>query len=165
METASIVASDEYVIAEISDYERERGKPMPSKTHAVTQENLLDVFIPYKHLYRRLPELTLRLNGEKFVPDISLYPRNASDWYENEIEMTLPPLLTIEIVSPSQSIDEMSIKAEKYIAAGVRSVWLVLPSLAGVMILHAGRKARFFSEGDLIDDELDIRFPIDEVFL
>jgi hypothetical protein len=36
--------------------------------------------------------------------------------------------------------------------------------LAGVMVLQSGRKARFFSEGELVDDMLEIRLPIDDVF-
>ncbi len=149
---------------EMSDYERERGKQTPSKVHAATQTNVLDALARYKKQYRRLTEISLRLDGEKFVPDIALYAAHASDWHENESEMTLPPLLCIEVVSPTQSIDEMKEKADKYFAAGVRSVWLVLPALAGVMVLHANTKARFFSEGELLDNELGIGIPVDEVF-
>ncbi|MFY7998078.1 MAG: Uma2 family endonuclease [Candidatus Kapaibacteriota bacterium] len=168
METAQMLAEtpiETSIYSEaISAYELERGKPMPNKQHAATQENLIDVLLRYKHLYRRLPELSLRLHGEKFVPDIALYPRSASDWHEPEKEMTIPPLLAIEIVSPSQSMDEMKVKADKYLAAGVKSVWLVFPALAGVMVFHEGRKAHFFSDGELLDDVLDIRVLIDEVF-
>lgn len=148
----------------LSEYELDRGKPIPNKQHSITQANLLDVLLRYKQQYKRLPELSLRLLGEKFVPDIALYATTASDWHQPETEMTLPPLLAIEIVSPSQTMEEMTIKAHKYIAAGVRSVWLVLPLLAGVMVLHTGQKTRFFSEGNLVDEELGIEIPIDEVF-
>jgi Uma2 family endonuclease len=148
----------------LSEYEIERGKPMPTMPHAVTHENLMDAFLPYKHLYRRLPEISLRLDGMKFVPDIALYPRNAADWSGRDVEMTFPPTLAIEILSPSQSIDEMKEKADKYFAAGTRSVWLVIPALAGVMVLHPQRKAKFFSEGELVDDALDIRINVEEIF-
>jgi Uma2 family endonuclease len=164
METVQTLHPASMAEEEISEYEIERGKPMPSKVHATTQTNVLDALVRYKKQYRRLTELSLRLQGEKLVPDIALYAEDASDWHENEIEMTLPPLLSIEIVSPSQSIDEMKEKADKYFAAGVRSVWLVLPALAGVMVLHPEEKARFYSDGEIIDDALGIRIPVDEVF-
>jgi len=164
METAPMLAEMDVAEQPLSEYELERGKPMPNKQHAVTQANLLDALLPYKVRYKRLPELSVRLEGDKYVPDIALYPIDASDWHIPENEMTLPPLLAIEIVSPSQSIDEMKEKADKYLAAGVKSVWLVLPALAGVMVLQSGRKARFFSEGELVDDMLEIRLPIDDVF-
>jgi Uma2 family endonuclease len=168
METAQILAGkpiDTSTDSETtSDYERERGKPMPSKLHAAIQGNLMDALSPYKQDFKRLPELSLRLQGEKFVPDISLYPIGASDWSVQELEMTLAPLVTIEIVSPAQSIDDMKRKADKYLAAGVKSVWLVLPALGGIMALHTGKKARFFSEEELVDDVVGIRIPLDEVF-
>ncbi len=164
METTELAQPAPYQAKGLSDYEIERGKPMPSKVHATTQTNVIVALAKYKKQYRQLTELSLRLQGEKLVPNIALYAEDASDWHENEIEMTLPPLLSVEIVSPSQSIDEMKEKADKYFAAGVRSVWLVLPALAGVMVLHAGERARFFSEGDIVDDALGIRIPVDEVF-
>jgi Uma2 family endonuclease len=154
----------DFAEATLSDYELERGKPMPNKKHAVTQGNLMDALLPYKADYKRLPELSIRLEGQKYVPDIALYGLYASDWNEPETEMMIPPLLAIEIVSPSQSVDEMKAKADQYLAAGVKSVWLVFPALAGIMILQAERKPRFFSEGELVDEALDIRIVIDEVF-
>lgn len=163
-ETSIAAEASSLLGEEVSDYERERGKPMPSKVHAATQTNVIIALARYKKQYKQLTELSLRLDGEKLVPDIALYALSASDWHENESEMTLAPLLCIEIVSPTQSIDEMKEKADKYFAAGVRSVWLVLPALAGVMVLHANTKARFFSEGDLLDNELGISIPVDEVF-
>lgn len=122
---------------EISDYEMERGKPMPSKLHSVIQANLSYLLkCLYKSRFRALSELAIRLDGNKYVPDICLYSVDASNWHEEEIEMTEPPLLAIQIESPRQSTYEMKEKADTYLAAGVRSVWIVLPALAGVMVLH-----------------------------
>jgi Uma2 family endonuclease len=164
METAQML--DEAEIAEtISDYELERGKPMPSKLHSAIQTNIAtSLKYNHKHRFKVLSELSIRLLGDKYVPDIALYDKNASDWREEEIEMTVPPLLAIEIESPSQSTNEMTEKAHQYLAAGVQSVWLVMPALGGIMLFHNGRKPRFVADGDLVDDVLDIRIAIDEVF-
>jgi Uma2 family endonuclease len=149
----------------LSDYELQRGKPMPSKLHSVIQTNIATFLkYGYKPQYQVLTELSIRLQGNKYVPDIALYDKNASNWQEEEIEMTLPPLLAIEIESPSQATDEMKAKADKYLSAGVRSVWLVMPALAGVMVLHSAAKARFFSDGDVVDEVLSIRIPVGEIF-
>jgi Uma2 family endonuclease len=168
METAERAYRAESRSEELSDYETERGKPMPSKRHSLIQTNIgTAIKNRYKRQYRTMSELSMRLHGEKFVPDLAVYPFDASDWSKEEIEMTLTPLLIVEIESPSQSTDEMKEKADKYFAAGVRSVWLVLPALAGVMVLHPESKSRFFSEGeivDVVDDVLNIRIPVDEVF-
>ncbi|MFY8000645.1 MAG: Uma2 family endonuclease [Candidatus Kapaibacteriota bacterium] len=164
METAEALPISSVLEEELSEYEIERGKPTPSKVHAATQTNVIIALAKYKRQYKQLTELSLRLLGDELVPDIALYAHDASDWHKSEIEMTLPPLLAIEIVSPSQSIDEMKEKADKYFAAGVHSVWLVLPALAGVMVLDPSEKVRFYSDGEVIDDALGIRIPVDEVF-
>lgn len=165
METAHIHQPASLMEKEMSEYEIERGKPMPSKLHSLIQMNIgFAIKARYKFQYRVLSELSIRLDGDKFVPDISIYSLDASDWHEEEIEMTEPPLLAIEIESPSQSTDDMKAKADKYLAAGVRSVWLVLPALAGVMVLHDGEKAQFYSDGEIMDDALGIRIPVEEVF-
>ncbi len=39
----------------------------------------------------------------------------------------LPPLLAVEIASPSQSRPELAIKAQFYLSVGVKMVWLVWP--------------------------------------
>jgi hypothetical protein len=44
---------------ERTDYEIERGKPMPSKVHAATQTNVIDSLARYKKQYRRLTEISL----------------------------------------------------------------------------------------------------------
>lgn len=169
METAQMLAETPIETSiyggTISDYELERGKPAPSKLHAVIQSNIAtSLQYRYKPQFRLLMEIDLRLFGKKYVPDIALYDKNSSDWREEEIEMTLPPLLAVEIESPSQATDEMKSKADKYLAAGVKSVWLVMPALGGVMVFHSGAKARFYSDGDVIDDALDIRIPVEEIF-
>ncbi len=169
METAEILAEtpiETSIYGEIiSDYELERGKPMPSKFHAIIQSNLgFYLRSRYNSRFKILTELSIRLQSKKYVPDIALYDKDASDWREEEIEMTLPPLLTVEIESPSQGTNEMKAKADKYLAAGVKSVWLVMPALGGVMVFHAGTKARFYSDGDVIDDVVSIRIPVDEIF-
>lgn len=138
---------------------------MPSKLHSAIQSNVSFVLRHnYTSRFKILPELSVRLLGNKYVPDIALYDKDASDWRVEEIEMTAPPLLAIEIESPSQSTNQMTEKAHQYLAAGVKSVWLVFPALAGVMVYHKGRKPRFVADGDLVDDVLDIRIAIDEVF-
>jgi Uma2 family endonuclease len=165
METVSMLAEEAHLGTTISDYEIERGKPMPSKLHSVIQINIGSAIkMRYKSRYRVMSELSVRLHGNKYVPDIVVYSQDASNWHIEEIEMTTPPLLAIEIESPSQATDEMKAKADKYLAAGVRSVWLVMPALGGIMVLQSEKKARFFSEGNVVDEELGIEIPIDEVF-
>jgi Uma2 family endonuclease len=165
MQTVETLQPALHIEEKRSDYEIERGKPMPGKRHSLIQTNIgTAIKSRYKHQYRTMSKLSMRLLGEKYVPDIAVYLFEASDWNKEEIEMTLTPLLVVEIESSRQSTDEIKEKADKYFAAGVRSVWLVLPALIGVMMLHPGTPAQFFSQGEIMDDALGIRIPVNEVF-
>ena len=48
----------------LSDYERERGKPMPSKNHSVAQFRLIVALSRYSSDFSILPELNLKLGGQ-----------------------------------------------------------------------------------------------------
>lgn len=61
----------------LSDYELERGKPMPSYLRSRAQGNLAFLLkLRYAERYNVLPELKLSLNAWDAAPDICLYPKN-----------------------------------------------------------------------------------------
>jgi len=57
---------------------------------------------------------------------------------------TEPPLLTIEIQSPSQSPEEMIDKVKQYFQFGVKSSWVVFPALKGVSVYDSPKGIAFF---------------------
>lgn len=63
------------------------------------------------------------LDGQHFIPDISLNPEPADDADYFDV----PPLLAIEIRSDSQSRAAQRRKAQAYIAQGTPAVLLVFP--------------------------------------
>ena len=108
----------------ITEYERERGKPMPSANHGAIQISLGAALIPYMEEYSVLSELSLRLDDRPFVPDICVYPRLDLDPLHDEIQKTDPPSMVVEILSPRQLLDDLIQKSDAYLAAGVRSCWI-----------------------------------------
>jgi hypothetical protein len=95
----------------ISQYELERGKPMPSKNHAIIQSRLIIAFAQLAgDRYTILSEITIDLPAGGVVPDIALYPPTPYEAFNDEVEMTTPPLCAIEIISPSQAISSLSKK-------------------------------------------------------
>ncbi|MDW8466689.1 MAG: Uma2 family endonuclease [Chloroherpetonaceae bacterium] len=121
----------------ISQYELERGKPVPRFKHALVQGNLIAALSSHRDRYSILPELDLELNGKPFVPDICVYPKRTVNWTAEEGPMTEPPLLSIEIISQSQTIDELIRRAEAYLAAGTKAAWVVVPSAQTIFVLTA----------------------------
>jgi Uma2 family endonuclease len=112
----------EAVVGHLSQYEIERGKPMPDTIHAAIQSNLLfERKLRYRDAYRSLSELSLATLPEGTTPDVAVYPAFALDYEHRTAKRTDPPLLCIEIQSPSQSAEEMVNKTNLYFGFGVRS--------------------------------------------
>ena len=153
-------------LREVSDYELERGKPMPTQQHSTTQANLLAALIPrHKKRFRFMSELTIELGKKTAVPDISIYPYYPIEWgAEDPAAKAEPPLVAIEIISPSQTLTEIRDKARKYFAQGVKSCWIVQPELQIISVLHPGEKPRTFDTGMVEDTLVGIQIPIEEVF-
>jgi len=148
----------------MSDYELERGKPMPSKNHGLIQANLIGAFL-HSREYRPSSEMTLDIGmGQPVTPDISLIPRQPMELWNDQIRVTDPPVTTVEIVSPSQTSSEMMKKVHGYLAHGVKSCWLVDPSLHQVIVFNADGTRKIFEEGLVTDPVTGITADLAMVF-
>ncbi len=148
----------------VSEYERERGKPMPSRNHGLVQYYLVLALSRYDQDYSVIPELSLELAGRPMVPDLSVYPKLKHDWRHDEVKMTEPPLLVIEIMSPTQGMEEVVLKAEAYLEAGVKACWIVQPALEAIAVMDPGAKPKVFTSGELTDPATGISITVEEIF-
>ncbi len=146
----------------LSEYEAERGKPMPSRNHSLAQTNLIVALVRGGE-HSILSELTLDLPME-LTPDISIYPKLPVDWRHDEIRMSEVPTTVIEILSPTQGMDELSKKADAYFEAGVQSCWIVAPMLQVISILQPDGQTQTFSSGEVRDPTAGITVTVEEVF-
>lgn len=136
-----------------SDYELERGKPMPTLNHAILQQAvLLQIAFNYPGQFFALPELNLLVSGEKLVPDLAIYAGIPSFLEHDEQFASQLPLTTVEIISPSQSIVELTVKAERYLQAGVKSCWIVLPEFRSVVLTTAAGNYQSYNRQDALRD-------------
>jgi Uma2 family endonuclease len=149
----------------LSDYERERGKPMPSKNHGLIQANLI-VALSQSSDFRPSSEMTLDIGMDHPVtPDISMIPRTEEiDLWGDEIRYPRPPVSVVEIVSPSQTDAEMIRKVHQYLAHGVQTCWLVLPSLHQIIIYRADGTRKIFDEGLATDPVTGVSADLARVF-
>jgi Uma2 family endonuclease len=149
----------------VFDYETERNKPMPSLNHGSIQANLIKELVPYWNKFRITSELSLDLSDWPSVPDIAIYPKIKLDLKKDVIAMVVPPLCIVEIVSPSQSVSELTAKADKYFEHGVKSCWLVIPSFGNIYVYSDPNNYNIFKINETLqDDILGIKFPLKEVF-
>ena len=58
---------------ERTDYERERGKSLPSRNHSRVQLRLGSVFLDYEPDVTSFSELTLDLDGLRVTPDLCVH--------------------------------------------------------------------------------------------
>ncbi len=150
--------------AVLSEYEIERGKPLPSRNHALVQSSMIVAFMHYAEEYSILPEFSLELDGNPFVPDISVYRRLRADPLRDEIKGMEPPLMAVEILSPTQPLDDLVQKASAYLEAGVQSCWLVQPSLQTITLFLPDHKPRTYTEGEVNDPATEIMVRLEDVF-
>lgn len=148
------------------EYELERGKPMPSLNHSVIQTNIAGFLkVNYKKQYRIVTELSLELHTGNANPDVAIYPPIEINWSKDQIKVKEPPLLAIEILSPKQSLDDLKDKIfDIYFPSGVKSAWIVMPSLKAVIIFKTDGSNLIISNGRVKDDILNIEIAMEDIF-
>ncbi len=81
------------------------------------------------------------------APDVSVtqYPETSEDYSK------IPPLLAVEVVSPSQFRPAMAMKAQFYLSAGVKLVWIVWPDSRTVDVWTPPQQVTTLTFADIID--------------
>lgn len=162
MELAQALLSEKHSYE--TEYELERGKPMPSLNHSILQSRLTVVLGRYTE-YDIPTELSLELTSGKATPDLCIYPTRVHDFFNDHIRYNEPPLLTIEILSPKQSIDDLKDKIfDIYFPAGVKSCWIVVPTLKMIAVFLPTKEVRNYIGGIVKDPVLGIEVDIKEIF-
>lgn len=111
----------EYIDGEL----RERN--VGEKNHSRMQMDLCRVFYEHEREWQieALPALRVQVSPTRFrVPDLTVLRADAPD----EQIITHPPLIAIEILSPSDSLLGMREKIEDYLAFPIPNIWIVDPS-------------------------------------
>ena len=150
----------------ISDYELERGKPIPSFNHSIVQSNLIgELRNCLRQTHTITSELNLELDGKKLVPDLAIFPKLTPDMQQDILWVKEVPLTTIEILSPKQDLDSLLEKARLFLATGVRSCWLVLPAVGTIAVFTGPTAYRSFaSDGAVLDEVLGVEIPLADIF-
>ena len=110
-------------------------------------------------------ELSLDIDGDEYRPDLSVYPKFEIDFSQDQLKMTELPLLVIEVLSPKQGYQDIMDKFAIYFKAGIKSCWLVLPMSRAITVFHSLKETKTFSDGEMIDDVVDICLSLKEIFI
>ena len=139
---------------------------MSSLNHSDLQTRLgFLLMLAYRQQYSIYTELDFSFASGKTRPDLSIMPKRKIDWLADEIVMQDVPMTTIEILSPEQSLNSLTERIyKKYFPAGVKTVWLVVPTVQTISILLPDRKQVNFSNGTVIDPITGIQLELTDIF-
>lgn len=119
---------------------------MPSLNHSYICLQILRQLLLNESI-EPLPELTLDIaNG--LTPDISVFPKDRirPNFFRDIPRFQETPILAIEVVSASQTIQEMLEKATQLVKAGVKVVWTVEPHSRSVFVTTQTEERLFHDE-------------------
>ena len=163
MELANVLLSEKQDYE--TEYLLERGKPMPSLYHARLESRLSNALSRFEQ-YETLIELSVDFQPKKSTPDVCLFPKSEpDDWLSDQISVKQPPLLTIEILSPTQAMEELKDKIfDIYFPSGVKSCWIVVPMLKMIAVFTPNRGVTNYIAGIVKDPVLDIEVDMKDIF-
>ncbi len=76
-------------------------------------------------------------------PDVCYFAETVSDpaEFENLLRkyMTIPPVIAVEVLSPSDRVNRVAAKVDEYLAFGVKQVWVVDPETKDVAVHRPGQ--------------------------
>ena len=111
------------------------------------------------------PRASLDLLNQEVIPDITLLEPEELDYTEDELMIKKIPFLVAEIESTIQTIGDIKDKISKiYTPAGVKSIWLVVPSLKTVSLVLPNGQFQTITGGVVKDLYLDIELNMAEIF-
>ncbi len=138
----------------------------PSRNHSRAAQNIASLLERHAPQMEVFPTLSLDLDGWKTIPDVCAFERDrvAASWGEDEEEVSIPPDLVVEILSPRQSLGPLVDKVREYLRRGAKSCWIVTPALGSVSVFSASGERRSAGVGRFRDDALGIEAEVSEVF-
>jgi Uma2 family endonuclease len=133
----------------ISDYELERGKPMPSRNHGALELLIGSALLmKYAKTHSVFTEVTLD-TAPPLTPDVAVaYPKIDLDWTQDEVRMSSPPLLIVEILLPSQTLNETCRKDKAVFCRGRNILLAGAAHVQAHCCAHSGcRTPRLYRRG------------------
>ncbi len=144
------------MLAEIETEVGAEEKEMPSLNHSYICLQIIRQLLENPEV-EPLPELTLDIE-KGLTPDICVYPKAQikPNFRRDITKYPEPPILAIEVISASQNIQDLLLKADLLIAHGVKAVWTVEPFTNTIFVTTPNTEEKFTnqsvaSEGITVD--------------
>lgn len=134
------------MLAELEEIVVEEEKEMPSLNHSIICNRLLRQLFLNNNI-EALPELTLDID-KGITPDISVYKsaQIIPNFRRDITRFSEMPILAIEVISASQNIQDLLIKADILVENGVKAVWTIEPFTNTIFVTTKGSEEKFTSQ-------------------
>ena len=139
---------------------------MPSRNHSRVAQKLGVLLSRFSEHVDVFQQLSLNLNGFKAIPDLSVFQvgKLPFDMVSDENEVTEPPSLIIEILSPMQNMQPLVNKVRDLIDHGVTTGWIVLPMSNVIVVYQKDMPPKPVVEGILRDAASGVEIEVAAVF-
>ena len=137
-----------------------REKPAMGTFENILATNLVSLLNPFVRSNRlgwAVMENLFRLDSETNLqrrPDVAFV--SADRWpLERRAPRATPwevvPDLAVEVISPTNQTGDDMRKIEEYFQAGVKQVWLILPSVEKIHVYRSPKEIQVLSRGDILE--------------
>ena len=130
--------------------------------HCFLQGFLCGIFFNHRLDWQivSLPEQRIRITPTQYlIPDVTLVTAGLP----REPRLTKPPLLVVEIQSPTDTLREVTLKSRDYLSFGISNIWVIDPKTRkAYYAMPAGLEE--VTDGWLEVPGTPIRVSLDELF-
>lgn len=149
-------------------------KPMPQGKHSKLQGKLVTAInqvVEEAKIAMAFPELRCTFGGRSIVPDVTVFaweriPVDDSGDIANVFP--LPPDWIIEILSPDQSVTQVTGKVLHSLNYGTQMGWLIDPKARSILVFPQGQQPQLIEEPNAIlpipDLMADFRLSVGDIF-
>ena len=148
----------------LSPENEKQDEEMPSLNHSHIRLQILRQLLQNEKV-EPLPELTLDIaNG--LTPCISIFPKEQinPNFFHDVPKFQQMPVLAIEVISASQTIEELLEKAAQLIQAGIKSVWTVEPHSRSVFVTTAS-EVKLFHDAIVENEDIQVQKGRKQIYL
>jgi Uma2 family endonuclease len=121
---------------------------------AVAVFEVLQTYLKQQGGARAFPEAGYVLSHDPLTirqPDVSVLSTERIRATDVAGYVEGAPELAVEVVSPSQSAEDLDIKVQQYLRSGAEQVWVVYPITKRIHIFLAGGKVRILNETQTLE--------------
>lgn len=134
------------MLAELEEVTTLEEEKMPSLNHSIICNRLLKQLFLNENI-EALPELSLDID-KGITPDICVYPtaKIQPNFRRDITKFSEMPILAIEVISASQNIQDLLIKADILVQNGVKAVWTIEPFTNTIFVTTKDSEEKFTSQ-------------------